>query len=63
MITPFQPSGDWKNSTLRINPYVGGAINIKWGEFLGNLINFIIIALIVFLIADYALGEKKVIKK
>jgi large conductance mechanosensitive channel len=63
LITPFQPSGDWKNATLSINPHVGGMINLKWGDFLANLINFIIIALVVFLIAKYALGEKKVEKK
>jgi len=63
LITPFQPSGDWKNATLSINPYVGGTINIKWGSFLANLINFVIIALVVFLIAKYALGEEKVAKK
>ena len=63
LITPFQPTGDWKNSTVSFNPYIGGTINLKWGDFLSNLINFIIIALVVFLIAKYALGEKKVEKK
>ena len=63
LITPFQPSGDWKNATLSINPYAGGTMNFKWGDFASNLINFIIIALVVFLIAKYALGEKKVEKK
>lgn len=63
LITPFQPTGDWKNATLSVNPYVGGTINLKWGDFLANLINFVIIAFVVFMIAKYVLGEKKVEKK
>ncbi len=63
LITPFQPSGDWKNATFMINTPLGNPIDLKWGSFLANLINFLIIALVVFLIAKYALGEKKVTKK
>jgi len=50
---------DWKNATLN----VGDKIAIKYGSFLGNLINFIILAFIVFMIAKLVLGEKKVAKK
>ncbi len=57
-ITPFIPGGAWQTATLAIGPIV-----IKWGSFLGQLINFIIIAFVVFMIAKYALGEKKVAKK
>ncbi len=57
-ITPFIPGGAWQTATLAIGPIV-----IKWGSFLGQLINFLILAFVVFIIAKYALGEKKVTKK
>ncbi len=50
---------DWKTAVLNI----GGSISIKYGSFLGQLINFIIIAFCVFLIAKVLMGEKKVTKK
>ena len=36
---------------------------IKWGSFTSQLINFIILAFVVFLIAKYVLREEKVTKK
>jgi large conductance mechanosensitive channel len=50
---------EWRNASLN----VGSQISIKYGSFLGQLINFVIIAFIVFLIAKYIMGEKKVAKK
>lgn len=58
IITPFIPGGAWKTATLEIGPVVLG-----WGAFLGELINFIIIAFVVFLIAKMVLKEEKVEKK
>jgi large conductance mechanosensitive channel len=58
IITPFVPGGAWQTATLKIGPIV-----IGWGAFLGTLINFIIIAFVVFLIAKYVLREEKVEKK
>lgn len=58
IITPFVPGGEWQAATLAIGPIV-----IKWGSFLGQCINFIILAFVIFMIAKYALGEKKVTKK
>lgn len=40
-----------------------GPIAIRWGAFLGALINFAIIALVAFLIAKKMLREKKASKK
>ncbi|NPE30894.1 hypothetical protein HNV12_23665 [Methanococcoides sp. SA1] len=40
-----------------------GPIIISWGAFLGELINFIMIAFVVFLIAKMVLKEEKVGKK
>jgi large conductance mechanosensitive channel len=58
IITPFIPGGAWKEAVFSLGPIV-----IKWGAFLGELINFIIIALVVFMIAKFILKEEKVAKK
>ena len=39
ILTPFIPGGEWKEATFLVGPIV-----IKWGSFLGNIINFVIIA-------------------
>jgi large conductance mechanosensitive channel len=58
IITPFIPGGAWQTATFSMGPII-----ISWGHFLGALINFIVIAFVVFLIAKYALKEEKVSKK
>jgi len=58
IITPFIPGGGWQTAVWNIGPIV-----ISWGALLGAIINFIVIAFVVFLIAKYALKEEKVTKK
>ena len=58
LITPFIPGGAWQTAVLKLGPIV-----IGWGALLGAIINFVIIAFVVFLIAKYALKEEKVTKK
>lgn len=58
IITPFIPGGEWQKATFPIGPIV-----ISWGAFLGALINFIIIAFVVFIVAKVVLKEEKVTKK
>jgi large conductance mechanosensitive channel len=58
LITPFIPGGAWKTATLEIGP-----IAISWGAFVGELLNFAIIALVVFFIAKAILKEDEVKKK
>ena len=58
IITPFIPGGAWQTATFNMGPIV-----IGWGAFLGALINFIIIAWVVFIIAKKVLKEDKVTKK
>ena len=58
IITPFVPGGAWETATVAIGPIV-----LSWGAFLGEVINFIIIAFVVFLIAKKVLKEEKVVKK
>jgi len=52
------PSGDWKEAVLALGP-----VNLGIGPFAAECINFIIIALVVFLIAKYVMKEEKVEKK
>ena len=49
---------DWKTAVFTIGP-----ISLKWGSFLSNLINFVIIAFVIFLIAKILMREEKVSKK
>jgi large conductance mechanosensitive channel len=58
LITPFIADGAWKTATLVLGPIV-----IGWGAFLGEIINFVIIALVIFFIAKAILKEEKVTKK
>lgn len=58
LITPFIPQGAWQTATLTIGPIVLG-----WGALLGEIINFVIIAFLVFVIAKYVFKEEKVTKK
>jgi len=58
IITPFIPGGAWETATFSIGPIV-----IGWGAFLSALINFLIIAWVVFVIAKKILKEEKVNKK
>jgi len=58
IITPFIPGGAWQTATFSIGPIV-----IGWGALLGAIINFLIIAWVVFLVAKMLLKEDKVAKK
>ncbi|NYZ61129.1 MscL family protein [Candidatus Micrarchaeota archaeon] len=58
VLTFFIPGGGWQTATFSLGP-----IAIGWGPFLSALINFLIIALVVFMIAKMVLKEEKVTKK
>ncbi len=62
IIMPFVgiliPGGAWQTATFNIGPLI-----IAWGAFLASLINFFIIAAVIFVIAKKVLGEEKVSKK
>jgi large conductance mechanosensitive channel len=57
VLTPLLPGEDWKAVTFTIGPVI-----IKTGSFLSALINFVIIAFVVFLIAKIVLRKEKVEK-
>lgn len=58
IITAFIPGGAWRTATFALGPIV-----IGWGAFLGELINFVIIAFVVFIIAKKVMNENKVTKQ
>jgi len=61
LIMPFiEPlaDGGWKTAVLAIGP-----ISIPWGAFLADLLNFAILAFVVFFIAKKLFKEEKVEKK
>ena len=58
LITPFVSDGAWREAVLNIGPFV-----LKWGQFLSDLIYFIMLAFMVFLVAKYLFKEEKVTKK
>ncbi len=58
VVSPFIPGGTWQTATFSI-----GAVEIGWGPFLAEVLNFVILAVVVFLIAKKVLKEEKVKKK
>jgi large conductance mechanosensitive channel len=52
VISPILPSGDWRKAQVMI----GGA-ELKWGSFLGNVIDFVIIAFVVYVITKALIKE------
>lgn len=58
LVTPFIPGGAWQTVKLTLGPVVLGI-----GAFAGAVINFVIMAAVVFLIAKIVLKEEKVVKK
>jgi large conductance mechanosensitive channel len=62
IIMPFVgvvlPGGDWQTAVVELGP-----VKLGVGAFLGALINFVIIAFVVFMMAKMVLKEEKVTKK
>jgi large conductance mechanosensitive channel len=48
VVAVIMPQGDWRTAALQIGP-----IKFLAGDMLGNVIDFVIIALAVFLIVKY----------
>ena len=55
VVTVFMPGGAWKTAVAEIGPF-----KIGWGPFLAAFINFMIIALVVFLLAKKVMKMEKV---
>ncbi|MDD1724289.1 MAG: MscL family protein [Methanospirillum sp.] len=57
-VAVLTPGGDWKEAVLVLGP-----VKLGIGPFAAECINFIIIALVVFLIAKHVMKEEAVTKK
>jgi len=58
MVSPLIPKGGWEQASLALGPVI-----LNWGLFLSDLITFLILAFVVFVIAKKILKEEKVAKK
>jgi large conductance mechanosensitive channel len=52
VISPVLPHGDWRKASIMIGP-----AEVKWGSFVGNVIDFLIIAIIVYMITKALIKE------
>ncbi len=62
LVTPVLPAGDWRLAQLELGRKIGpdgkDIVNaIKYGDFLGNAIDFVVIALVVYLITKALIKE------
>lgn len=46
------PSGDWRSAVLQLGP-----AKFMIGDFIGNLIDFVIVAIVIFLIVKFIMRE------
>jgi large conductance mechanosensitive channel len=58
LITFFVPGGEWRKATLDLGPF-----HFLLGPFFGALIDFMIVAFIIFYFAKKILKEEKVAKR
>jgi large conductance mechanosensitive channel len=59
IVTFFIPGGKWREWELLL----GSSVVLKMGDFIGAVLDFLVIALVVYLIAKWILKEEKVGKK
>jgi large conductance mechanosensitive channel len=62
VISPLLPSGEWRSAQLVISQSVGAdgkpVVNaIKYGSFFGNVIDFLIIAIVIYLLTKSFIKE------
>ncbi len=53
LISALTPSGDWRAITLQVGP-----VKLLVGDFAGALIDFLIIAFVVFMLVKYVVREE-----
>ncbi len=58
IIAVFVPGGDWRTQVLQLGP-----VKLLVGDFIGAIIDFIIIALVVFLVVRFMMKEDATAKR
>jgi len=61
LINPLVPAGGWQNATITFGP-VARPVIIGWGALLGAIINFVIIAFVIFIMVKILVRPEKVTK-
>lgn len=56
-INPIMPGEEWENAIISLGP-----VDLRWGSFAAEMINFTILAFVVFMIARIILKREKVKK-
>ena len=56
IVTPLIPGGEWRTAEVSVGPFQ----HIAWGDLLSNIINFLVVAGFVFLVAKFVLRQKEV---
>ena len=54
VIGVFTPAGDWQSAIFQV-----GAIKFTVGHFISALLNFVVIALVVFMLVKFAIKEEE----
>jgi large conductance mechanosensitive channel len=54
LITPFIPGGAWQTAQAYLGPIV-----LSWGAFLGAVINFLVVALVIFILVKKIMKVEK----
>lgn len=65
IIALITPGGDWKSWQIVLSTGADGTVTnaIKYGDFLGVLINFLIVAFVIFLIVKIIMKEDATAKR
>ncbi|MFH1750684.1 MAG: MscL family protein [Candidatus Micrarchaeota archaeon] len=65
IIAMVTPGGDWKSWEIVLSKGADGMVtnSIKYGDFLGVLINFIIVAVVIFIIVKLIMKEDATAKR
>lgn len=58
IFSPLTEAGNWSEAVLTM-----GSVSIRYGAFLGELLNFVILGMVVFIIANKILKIEKIGKK
>ena len=58
IISLMIPGGDWRTFTVQIGGTVAQPKNLMIGDFAGALVDFLIIALVVFMVVKFVVKEE-----
>lgn len=65
LISMVTPGGDWRGWEIVLSTAADGTVtnSVKYGDFLGSLIDFLIVALVIFLMVKFIMREDATAKR